>query len=56
MIQMLELTNEYCKEAIITMFQEVRENSLKMNEKSQQRNARHKEDQNTIMEFKYQIT
>lgn len=53
MIQMLELTNEYCKEVIMTMFHEVRENTLKMNEKSQQNNARHKEDQNTIMEFRY---
>lgn len=51
MLQMLQLTNEYCKENIITMLQEVRENTLKMNEKSQQRNTRHKK-QNIITDLK----
>lgn len=50
---MLELTNEHYKEAIITMFLKVRKNILKMNEIFQQRKARHKEDQNIIMEIKY---
>lgn len=55
-IQMLELSNEDCKEPIITMLHEVRENTLEINEKPQQRNRRHKVEQNTIVELKYSIT
>lgn len=55
-IQMLELPNEECKEAIITMLQEVKENTLKINEKTQQRNRRYKEEPNIIVELKYSVT
>lgn len=53
---MLELPNEECKEAIITMLQEVKENTLKINEKTQQRNRRYKEEPNIIVELKYSVT
>lgn len=42
MIQILKLSSEDCKEALITVLQEERENTLEIHEKSQQRNRRTK--------------
>ena len=44
------------KKLIITMLQEVKENTLKINEKTQQRNRRYKEEPNIIVELKYSVT